>query len=205
MTILENRDGACVVPIVDDVLEPVRVAATRHLQKKIPADCFAAFPHADRLDALLRSVGHMGHVEKDSPQTGMCLQDGLKEYPVSTTHIYNGAELRKVILGGNSDGDSLGEIRHGRVEVRGLFWLLRHVGKGTHAKDMLKCGLAGRHAVKRVAPRLLCDACKQERCRTHRSWHAGSQPFSERSQRKAAIFRLGKNSDACQETQHSCE
>src|SRR5262245_13413336 len=134
MTIPENRDGACVVPIVDDVLEDVRVAATSHLQKKISADCFAAFPHADRLDALLRSVGHMGHVEKDSPQTGMRLQDGLKEYPVSAAHIDNGAELRKVIRGGNSDGDSLGKIRHSRVEVRGLVWVPAPVVTGIRGK-----------------------------------------------------------------------
>jgi hypothetical protein len=42
----------------------------------------------------------MGHVEKDSPQSGMRLQDGLKEYPVSAAHIDNSAELRKVIRGG---------------------------------------------------------------------------------------------------------
>src|SRR5262249_16347674 len=98
-----------------------------------------------------------------------------------------------------------GKIRHSRVEVRGLFWVPCHVGKGIHAKDMIKCRRAGPHAVKHVAPSLLCDACKQERCRTHRSWHAGSQAFSERSQRKATVFLLGKHSDACQEAQHSCE
>src|SRR5262245_47866185 len=205
MAILENRDGACVAPIVDDVLEYVRFAATRHLQEKSAADCFSALRKADRLDALLRSLGHMGDVEEDSPQSGVCLQDGLKEHAVPTPHVDNRAELREVVRGGNCDSDSLREIRHGLVEVRGLFRVLCHVGKGIHAKYMMKCRLAGPHAVKHVAPSLLCDACKQERCRTHRSWHAGSQAFSERSQRKAAIVLLGKHSDACQEAQHSCE
>src|SRR5262245_64978990 len=82
MAILENRDGACVAPIVDDVLEYVRFAATRHLHEKIAAHCFAALRKADRLDALLRSLGHMGHVEEDSPQSGVWRQDDVDEDPV---------------------------------------------------------------------------------------------------------------------------
>src|SRR5215510_11729451 len=70
---------------------------------------------------------------------------------------------------------------------------------------MMKCRLAGPHAVKQVAPRLLRDACKQERCRANRAWHTGSQAFSEKCLRKATVFLLGKHSDACQEAQHSCE
>ena len=64
VAVLENREGARVVPIVDDVLHQISVRACGHAAEEVARCEFRALQDAFGFEAMPRARNDLRHVEK---------------------------------------------------------------------------------------------------------------------------------------------
>src|SRR5215472_13015977 len=103
------RAGVFVIPVVDDMLEQVSIAAARHLTEEVAAEHLAAIGQAVISEVLCGSLDDMGPFEDDASQTRVRTQNAGYQRPVAAADVDNRAECRKVIDGRNRHGDLRGE------------------------------------------------------------------------------------------------
>src|SRR5262249_21895210 len=64
----QDRNRAIVVPIVNDMLEKISIAAARHLHKNVTAHRFAAVGKTDLVQSRVRALDDLWEIEQSSPQ-----------------------------------------------------------------------------------------------------------------------------------------
>ena len=67
MAVLEDPERPLVVPIVNDMLQDVRVPAARHFLEKVPAHDVAAFTQSMFGDRFPGALGGLRLIEDDAP------------------------------------------------------------------------------------------------------------------------------------------
>lgn len=84
MAALEDRERALIVPVVNDVLEEVGVAAARDLLEEVAADGLASLGQLALRDSPLRPLRRGGQIEDHSAESGILVQDPDQERAVAT-------------------------------------------------------------------------------------------------------------------------
>src|ERR1041384_2161112 len=145
-TILENGGGAGFVPVVDDVLQDIGVAAGRHRCEKVAGDELAAFGES-RSDERPRFFDCISAVEKDTVRARVWGENRWARRAVAASDLDDGMERRKV-AGGDHGRRLPGRLRdHGLLEnLRGL-GVAREKIEGVRAVDAVEGRPPALHAV----------------------------------------------------------
>src|SRR5579864_7969411 len=90
-TVRENRSAALIVPVVEDALHHVGIAAFGHRLEEVPRFHDAAFSNVLGCDVLILSGARddRGLIEEHSLQFRIRLEDGAQEAAVSPAHVHD--------------------------------------------------------------------------------------------------------------------
>jgi hypothetical protein len=148
----EDRDGALVIPVADDVLQEVGVESRGDFGKEVAAHRAAAVGEAGQCDGFRRAFGDVRLIEHDSVWRRERAQNSEEQSAVSAADVDYRTKARKVVDRSDAVRDDPREACHRSVEVCCLLGVFCHLllypfilgsGKrllpqGVHAKFKLK-------------------------------------------------------------------
>ena len=155
--VAQNGGALLVVPIVDDVLHDVGVAAGGHGFEEIGDFGAAAIFQAQRADALLRAGNNFREIAENAFHRWIFLQDGGQHHAVSAGHIYQRANAGKIVGLERGVDHHLAEVGHGGMEQRALFRLAGEIFKDGLAQNALRQRFTGLHRVHELRPYLVVE------------------------------------------------
>jgi hypothetical protein len=91
----KNRDRPFIVPIVDDVLQEIRIATLRHLLEEVSADCTTPVREASRRDLFAGAVRNVRLIVDDSVEMRVSRQDSYEQRTVATSDVNDGTKGEK--------------------------------------------------------------------------------------------------------------
>jgi len=95
--ILQEANALVVRPIVQNELENVEIGTNGHGFEEVAADQLAAIGHTGSVEQRLRCRDHFRHVEEDSAQRGIGMQDAGGQCAASAADIGQLANTDEVI------------------------------------------------------------------------------------------------------------
>src|SRR5262245_52340244 len=100
----QNCRGTVVVPVMNDILQHIRITTDRHGLEEIARDTITAVSKAFRAQALLRAFDHRRLIEKDGgcPRAG--LEDRRDQRAMPTAHVYDPRTLPETVCIDDSSG-----------------------------------------------------------------------------------------------------
>jgi hypothetical protein len=96
VTVAKNGERPFIVPVVDDVLQEVRIATARHVLEEVPADCTTPVRETSHSDLFAGAVRDMWLVEDDSVEMRVSRQDSYEQRTAATSDVNDGTEGREV-------------------------------------------------------------------------------------------------------------
>src|SRR5262249_4378169 len=96
-TVPEDHQALVVVPVVNDVLQYIRLRTARDGREEVTGDNLAALRETFCLNVLPRSRDHLGLVIQNTTQLGVRLQNRQEERPLTAAHIDQCLKGREVI------------------------------------------------------------------------------------------------------------
>src|SRR5262245_37784020 len=135
---------------MNDGREHVGIPAARYRREKVPSHKGAALHEIRCCEVLLRAIDSRRQVKEDAGDRRMSLQQGNQEFSLSSTHIYDLLQTREVIRRHDCRRSLACQTRHSLIKDAAGFGVLRKILKEPHTKDMVECGLARLHAIRKV-------------------------------------------------------
>ena len=136
----ENANGSCVVPIVQDEFEEVKIAAGRHFLREVAADQSDAIAEP-RDEFAFRSISdHRRKIEQDALGRRIAFQDGSKERAVPAADIDNAGEPAELVVPEHRCIGNGREVGHCLAEQGLEFGMLGVVRPDRHLEDALEGG-----------------------------------------------------------------
>jgi hypothetical protein len=121
MDVLKNRHRALIIPVVDDVLDDVRVGSARHFLEEVAPNRRQRDCNPSSAILFLASSAIWGKSNTIPPQVGIRLQDTGQQRTVSSADVHELAKPREIV--GHRDRRCCyrRESRHRLVEDLRLF------------------------------------------------------------------------------------
>lgn len=142
----EDADGAVVGPVVNHVLQDVRVAPLGHGVEKRPLDDPDSVFHMVFRQQGRGSGHYLRQVEQNAAGIWRGIQDGRQQTTEPAAHVDDGGEATEVVRGGHRRDRKRGHARHGVVEDFGEIRLVRQVFERGFAAQRRDDGAAGTDA-----------------------------------------------------------
>src|SRR5262249_25011466 len=96
-TVAQDRLASRVVPVVEDVLEYIRVAASGDRREKVTAQDLAACAQPDAPQQFPRPLGDVRQVEDDASHVRIRVQDLREKEIVAPANVGNLGQAREII------------------------------------------------------------------------------------------------------------
>ena len=204
--VLQDRRRARIVPVVNDVLHDVRVAAFGHRREEIAGHGLAAVRQPCARDARLRAVDDMADVGEHAAHVGVLLQDRHQHLAVPAGHVHEQADPAEVVGLERRADHRRAEGRHRFVEHPGVVRVLRQIFEHRHAERRVRRGLARHDRIHQARVNLEMDGVGQKGGdAAQRTGHVLAKELSRRIQREPPRARFGKDANAHEQAEDAEE